>query len=364
MSKLKELISEFCPHGVEFKKLGEVVNISKGVQFNKSNMKSAGSFPVINGGINPSGYIEKYNQGENTLTISQGGASAGYVNWISTKFWAGAHCYIIKTSDIVINRYVFHFLKSQEKNLQECQYGAGIPALSKATVENFKIPVPPLPVQAEIVRMLDTFTELISTLEEELTARKKQYEYYRDKLLTFGEVEYKTLGEIGKIKRGVRVVRSQLSEIGKYAVYQNSMKPLGYYDKFNCAANTTFVISAGAAGEIGYSYEDFWAADDCLYIECDKNLNSRFLYYLLLCQQKFIYKNVRRASVPRLSKEVIQNLKIPIPPIEEQERIVNILDKFDKLCNDLCEGIPAEIAARKKQYEYYRDLLLTFEEKN
>ena len=185
MSRLNDLIAELCPHGVEFKRLGEAVTISKGVQFNKSDMQSRGSFPVINGGINPSGYIEKYNQSENTVTISQGGASAGYVNWLSTKFWAGAHCYVVKPSDNVINRYVFHFLKSKEKTLQECQYGAGIPALSKATVENLKIPVPPIEVQREIVCILDTFTELTA----ELTARKKQYEYYRDKLLTFKETK-------------------------------------------------------------------------------------------------------------------------------------------------------------------------------
>ena len=148
-------------------------------------MQSEGSFPVINGGINPSGYIEKYNQAEDTITISQGGASAGYVNWLSTKFWAGAHCYVVKPLDNVINRYVFHFLKSKEKKLQECQYGAGIPALSKATVENLLIPIPPLEVQREIVRILDSFTELTAELTAELVARKQQYEYYRDLLLTF-----------------------------------------------------------------------------------------------------------------------------------------------------------------------------------
>ena len=193
MSKLKDLIAELCPNGVEFKPLGEVVNISKGVQFNKSDMQSVGSFPVINGGINPSGYIEKYNQAENTITVSQGGASAGYVNWISTKFWAGAHCYIVKPLDAVINRYVFHFLKSQEKNLQECQYGAGIPALSKTTIENLKIPVPPLDEQERIVKILDKFDKLCNDLRAglpaEIAARKKQYEYYRDKLLTFTEVK-------------------------------------------------------------------------------------------------------------------------------------------------------------------------------
>ena len=100
MSKLDELIAELCPDGVEFLPLKLVCDISKGVQFNKSNMNDEGTYPVINGGINPSGYIEQYNQGENTITISQGGASAGYVNWMSQRFWAGAHCYILKPFEL------------------------------------------------------------------------------------------------------------------------------------------------------------------------------------------------------------------------------------------------------------------------
>lgn len=188
MSKLNELINELCPNGVEYKTLGEVCKIEKGIQFNKENMSDFGTYPVINGGINPSGYIEQFNQVENSITISQGGDSAGYVNWIETKFWAGAHCYVLKPfNEFILNRYVYHFLKWNEFKLQECQYGAGIPALSKSTIESLKIPVPPLPVQKEIVRILDKFTSLEAELEAELTARKKQYEYYRDELLSFAK---------------------------------------------------------------------------------------------------------------------------------------------------------------------------------
>ena len=104
MSKLDDLIIELCPNGVEYKTLGEVTEIGKGVQFNKENMSDEGTYPVINGGINPSGYIEQYNTDENTITVSQGGASAGYVNFITTKFWAGAHCYVIKPLENVLNR--------------------------------------------------------------------------------------------------------------------------------------------------------------------------------------------------------------------------------------------------------------------
>ena len=190
MSKLQELIQKLCPDGVEFKPLGMVCEIGKGIQFNKSNMKDEGSYPVINGGINPSGYIEQYNQIENTITISQGGASAGYVNWIETKFWAGAHCYVLNPNEeIVLNRYVYHFVKANERKLQECQYGAGIPALGKTTIANIQIPVPPLEVQEEIVRILDNFTNLAAELQAELQARQEQYEYYRDKLLSFNNID-------------------------------------------------------------------------------------------------------------------------------------------------------------------------------
>ncbi len=187
MSRLEELIQELCPDGVEYLSASNVCNITRGVQFNKRDMKETGSYPVINGGVEPSGYIENYNQNENTITISQGGASAGYVNWISSKFWAGAHCYILQPSEKILNRYLYHYIKSKEYKLQECQYGAGIPALAKSTIEQIYIPIPPLEVQREIVRILDNFTELTAELTEELAARKKKYEYYRDQLMTFNE---------------------------------------------------------------------------------------------------------------------------------------------------------------------------------
>ena len=376
MSKLKDLIAELCPNGVEFKSLGEVVNISKGVQFNKSDMQSVGSFPVINGGINPSGYIEKYNQAENTITVSQGGASAGYVNWISTKFWAGAHCYIVKPLDAVINRYVFHFLKSQEKNLQECQYGAGIPALSKTTIENLKIPVPPLEVQAEIVRILDTFTELTAKLTAELALRKKQYEYYRDKLLTFEDksntiltnnkqqttnnkrVEFKTLGEIAIIKNGKDY--KHLGQ-GKIPVY-GSGGIMKYVDSFAYDKPTVLLPRKGSISNVFYVDTPFWNVDTIYYTEIDEQKIIPKFFYHFICNLHIEKFNTSNAARPALTQEVLNKILIPVPPLAEQERIVKILDKFDKLCNDLRAGLPAEIAARKKQYEYYRDKLLTFTE--
>ena len=171
-------------------------------------------------------------------------------------------------------------------------------------------------------------------------------------------VEYLTLKEVITITRGVRLVKSQLAKIGEFPVYQNSMSPLGYYYKSNYPANTVFVISAGAAGEVGYSNVDFWAADDCFCLICPNRLHSRYLYHALLYQQNLLMSKVRRASVPRLARSVVEQLKIPLPPISVQREIVRILDNFTELTAELT----AELAARKKQYEYYRNLLLTFDE--
>ena len=166
--------------------------------------------------------------------------------------------------------------------------------------------------------------------------------------------------DVVTVNRGKRVVRNQLVNGGLYPVFQNSMTPLGYYDEFNCFSDTTFIIAAGAAGEIGYSRTAFWAADDCYYFDCSEMLLSRYLYYIFKSEQQYITSRVRKASIPRLSRETMEKMMISIPPISEQEHIISILDRFDTLCNDLSAGLPAEIEARQKQYEYYRDKLLSF----
>lgn len=189
MSKLQELIKQYCPNGVEYKKLGELISIYTGVQFNKRDMNEQGMYPVINGGINPSGFVDNYNEEASTITISQGGASAGYVAWQYQPFWAGAHCFVVKIiSDKLLNRYLFFFLKNQEFLLQQMQHGAGIPALNRDRIRNLEIPVPPLEVQEEIVKILDRFSEYAAELQAELQARREQYEYYRDKLLSFNKI--------------------------------------------------------------------------------------------------------------------------------------------------------------------------------
>jgi len=165
--------------------------------------------------------------------------------------------------------------------------------------------------------------------------------------------------------RGKRLTKSQLSDSEKYPVYHGGLEPLGYYGQSNRKANTVMVINVGSsAGTVGFSNVDFWSSDGCFCIEHSDNLNSKFLYYYLIGQQSFLRSRVRKAGIPTLDNSVVENLKIPVPPLEEQERIVSILDKFDELVNDISIGLPAEIKMRQQQYEYYRDLLLTFPPNN
>lgn len=266
-------------------------------------------------------------------------------------------------------KYVYYFLKQQEPYFQKVGSKMQMPQIAIPDTEKFLIPIPPLAVQEEIVRILDKFTTLEAELEAELDCRKRQYEYYRNQLLSLDvlireqgldKVEYKALSEVAEIRRGKRLVKSELSTSGNYAVYQNSMIPLGYYSKSNVSEGTTFVISAGSAGEIGYSPNRFWAADDVYYFIFTDGVCSKYVYYFLLIKQQSIKRQVRRASVPRLSKSAFEKLKIPIPPLAEQQRIVSILDKFEALTTSISEGLPKEIALRRKQYEYYRNQLLSF----
>ena len=381
MSKLNELIQELCPNGVEYIELETVCHISKGIQFNKKDMHDEGTYPVINGGINPSGYIEQYNQDENTITISQGGASAGYVNWLTTKFWAGAHCYVLKPSNKVLNRYLFHFVKSKEYKLQECQYGAGIPALAKTTVASIEIPVPPLEVQREIVRILDSFTLLTAELTAELTARKKQYEYYRDELLTFDiSIPFVPLSELCDIGDGLHST-PKYNYDGEYyfingnnlsngrIVFDSKTKRISNdeYERIKIPFGETLLYSInGTIGNIAlYNNENIALGKSAAYftITSDKLL-LKYLFYILQSKQTMSYfeKNLTGSTIKNLGLKTLRDYKIALPSLDVQKRLVDVLDNFDAICSDLNIGLPAEIEARQKQYEFYRDKLLTFKQ--
>ena len=290
-------------------------------------------------------------------------------------------CGLLKVTDkSVLPKYLYYILKiSTEPHVNR---GMGNAKLMSNVMAKIRVPVPPIEVQSEIVRILDNFTELTA----ELTARKKQYEYYRDELLTFDDdVEWKTLGELSiSMYRGSGIKRDEITEDGIDCVRYGEI-----YTTYNiwfkdCVSHTNESLQTNGKyfehGDIlfaitGESVDEI--AKSCVYLGDKKclaggdivvmkhNQNPRYMAYVLSTtnaqQQKSkgkIKSKVVHSSVPDIAK-----IKIPVPTLEVQEKIANILDKFNSLCNDISEGLPAEIEARKKQYEYYRDKLLTFKEK-
>ena len=355
---------------VEWKKLCEVSEIEKGKQLNKALLTETGEYPVINGGINPSGYWHEYNNEANTIVISQGGASAGYVNWMTTAFFAGAHAYVVKTNETLVQkRYAYHFLKMNQVRFMQNQYGAGIPALAKSDLENLLIPIPPLSVQTEIVKILDALTALTSELTSELTLRRKQYEYYREKLLSEEELEkvgfeWKTLDQISEnLDSKRKPITSGLRTSGKIPYYGAS--GIVDYVKDYIFDGDFLLISEDGANLLARNTPIAFSASGKIWV----NNHAHILKFETYEERRFIefYLNkidltpyISGAAQPKLNKKNLNSIKFPIPSILEQQRIVSILDKFETLTNSITEGLPLAIEQSHKWYEYYRELLLNF----
>ncbi|MEF3317859.1 restriction endonuclease subunit S [Peptoniphilus grossensis] len=377
MSKIDELLKN---EKVEWKKLGEVCEIKRGRVISKTYLEqNSGDFPVYSSQTRNNGEIGRINtydfDGE-YATWTTDGAYAGTVFYRNGKFSITNICGLIKPNDSkrLLVKYIVYWLQIEAN--KHVKGGSGNPKLMSNVVANIKIPIPSLETQEKIVKILDKFTNYVIELQTELQTRNKQYEYYRDMLLSEKYLNNKSmelfikcnnsikkckLKNVAEITRGKRLVRSDLEEIGKFPVFQNSLKPLGYYYDKNFSGDKTCVISAGAAGEIFYRESDFWAADDVFVINSDLILN-KYIYYFLLSKQRLIKSRVRKASIPRLSREEIERLEILIPSVELQKMIVEVLDKFQDLLSDTQGLLPEEIEQRQKQYEYYREKLLTFDE--
>lgn len=388
MTHIEQMIKDMCPEGVVFKTLGEVCTCTKGQQLNKSGLLEEG-YPVINGGINPSGYWNEYNYPANTITISQGGASAGYVNYIKTPFWAGAHCYVLINAIPEINyKFLYYLVKQSEPTLMQCQYGAGIPALGAKTVNALEIPVPPIEIQQRIVAILDAFSALAAELQAELQMRRKQYEYYRTQLLTPHsdcnsadntddcKWVFKALGDITFLAKE-RIPAEELSEDNYVSVENLLSNKLGKTLSESVPVEGAFIKYIKndiLVGNIRPYLRKIWFADtdggtngDVLTIRIKEAYKTqilpRFLFHVLSSEEFFFYDTnfSKGAKMPRGDKDKVMQYPVAIPSLEEQARIVAILDKFEKLITSMEEGIPAEQAAQQKRYEYYRDKLLTFE---
>jgi len=394
MNFIDELLKD---EKVEWKKLGEIANcFSGGTPKTSNNNFYDGEIPWIRSGEINFNVIKKSERNitkeglekssakmikKNSVVLAMTGATVGRTAVVEIETSSNQSVAAIETNNRIINyKYLFYFLAKEYNNLKKLGQGA-LTSLNLSIIKNIKIPLPSLETQGKIVKILDGYTEYITELQEklkiELQARNKQYNYYRDMLLSedylnkisnkifmqSDNVIHKTkLTEIVKLNRGKRLVRSELHENGQYPVFQNSLTPLGYYNNKNFDGGKTCIVTAGAAGEIFYQDRDFWAADDVLVITTDDILN-KYLYYFLLNKQNLIKSKVRKASVPRLSRDDIEKIEVLLPPIEIQNKIVKILDRFQELLSETKGLLPLEIEQRRKQYEYYREKLLTFDSK-
>jgi type I restriction enzyme S subunit len=363
----------------------------------EASLRVPGTTPYY-GANNIQDYVEGYtHNGDYVLIAEDGSASLEKysIQYASGKFWANNHVHVVRGKHRLNTRYLYHLLCIV--NFIPFLTGGGRAKLTKGSMLQIPVPIPcpedptkSLEIQAEIVRILDTFTELTSELTSELTARKKQYSYYRDQLLSFkkGEVEWKSLGEIGEFMRGRRFTKDDYVEDGINVIHYGEI-----YTRYGAWTDRAFSqVRSGMAEslryaepgdvivtDVGETVEDVgkavaWLGNErvAIHDHCyafRHSMNPKFVSY---CMQTTSFiaekaKYVARTKVNTLLIKGFAKLLIPIPypndrdkSIAEQARIVAILDKFDTLSNSISEGLPREIELRQRQYEYYRDLLLTF----
>ncbi|MPX29122.1 restriction endonuclease subunit S [Moraxella catarrhalis] len=291
------------------------------------------------------------------------------------------YCILRANQNEVLPKWIYYNLQINEFKiyLQDKQSGTAYPAISDGLIKQFQIPIPPLSVQSQIVQILDAFTELTAELTAELSMRQKQYQYYRDLLLSEHELakvgfEWKTLGEVGEVRMCKRILKSQTSDTGDIPFYKIGTfgkEPNAfisrelfekYREKYNYPKMGEILISA--SGTIGrtviFNGEDAYFQDsNIVWIENDeKQVLNKFLFYLY---QIADWNIAEGGTIKRLYNDNLKNLQIPIPPLDTQAKIVAILDAFDTLTQSISEGLPKEIQLRQKQYEYYRELLLGFD---
>lgn len=393
MSNLEELIERLCPDGVEYKELSEVLTIRNGKDYKHFG---EGNVPVYgSGGIMT--YIDTAVYEKPSVLIPRKG-SLDKLYFVQEPFWTVDTIFYTDINvDIVEPKYIFYYL--QKEHLEKLNKAGGVPSLTQSVLNKVKLPVPPLEVQREIVRILDNFTFLTTELAAELAARQKQYEYYRDLLLTFkpnestilnertnelelssairwmklGDIclhsysgatpkksnsEYYTNGTIPWI-RTQDVVFNNIYKVDAYITEKAVQETGAKWIPENCVI---VAISGASAGRCAINKIKATTNQHCLNMEID---SSKALYkyvFYCLCNQEEELILKKQGARGDLNSSIILGMKIPIPPLEQQQRIVGILDRFDTLCNDITSGLPAEIEMRQKQYEYYRDKLLTFKE--
>ena len=381
MSKIDELIRELRPNDVETKKLKDFLVIKNGSDYKSFG---AGDYPVYgSGGIMT--YIDRYAYDKPSVLIPRKG-SIDKLYYVEKPFWnVDTIFYTEIDTTKAIPRYVYYCL--QQKHLEEYNTAGGVPSLTQKVLNNIEILVPPLGIQREIVRILDNFTKLTAELTAELAARKTQYSFYREKLLDKTEMKalMVEIADLGKWSGGKTpsMAEKKYWESGTIPwVSSKDVKQPILSDTIDHITNAAVdeasmtVYPAGSVAIVTRSgilrhtfpvtYIPFETTvnQDIKILVTKEGISSRYVSHALQAYGESIRRTTKKqgGTVDSLDFQKVLAYKIPVPPLDVQNRVVNVLDNFEKICSDLNIGLPAEIEARQKQYEYYRDKLLTFAE--
>ena len=372
---------------VKWKPLGDVCNFQNGFAFKSSLFKDNGS-PIVRitnidgGRVNLSDVkyflLDDYNTdmtpykvNKGDILIAMSGATTGkigFYNYEHASYLNQRVGKFLPNTNILNNRYLYHYLLSKVEDIYIISGGGAQPNLSSnRLMSEVLIPIPPLSVQTEIVKILDALTALTSELTSELILRRKQYEYYREKLLSEEElgkvrVEWKSLSEVANIANNARKPVKSSLRISGSTPYYGANNIQDYVEGYTHDGEFVLIAEDGSASLENYSIQwavgKFWANNHVHVVNGKEELNNRFLYHYLTNMNFVPFLAGKERA--KLTKAKLQQIPIFVPPLEEQHRIVSILDKFETLTNSITEGLPLAIEQSQKRYEYYRELLLNF----
>lgn len=388
MSRIDALIAERCPDGVAFRTLGEVGEFVRGNGLQKKDFIDDG-FPCIHYGQIYTFYgtsttttksfvapelaarLKQAEKGDLVITTT----SENIEDVCTTVAWLGDSPIAIGGHSCVYRHtldpmYAAYYFQTEQFELQKRKFvtGTKVKDIKVSDIGRIKIPVPPLAIQREIAEILSKMESLKAELEAELEYRSRQYAYYRDSHLTFAErdrVRWATLSEIADVRTGQAPADGLLVNSSDFPYVNAGTTASGSASRANTGGEAITIPSRGQGGVgiVGYQANDFWCGPLCYRIRSNlAEVSTKYVYYFLKSIQNSIRGLQQTGGTPALNRKELVLVKIALPPLHEQERIVAILDKFDALVNDLSIGLPAEIKARRQQYEYYRDRLLRFEE--
>ena len=391
MSRLAELIEELCPDGVEYRPLSELVGIRNGCDY---KTLSPGNVPVYGSGGVMTHVSEALGEGPTVLIPRKG--SLDNIFFVEGEFWTVDTIFYTEIASDLDPKFFYYKMKTMR--LSQMNEAAGVPSMNQRKLGRIQIPVPPLEVQREIVRILDQFTTLEAELEAELEARRTQYEHYRNHLLSMtalkqrcGEIPVRKLGEVGVFHGGLtgktKADFSDSPDASAFVTYKEIYSrieidsiPVGRVqvaDKEKQLAlqygDVLFTGSSENSEEVGMTAVVTSEFSERVYLNsfsiCFRWSEELFDpgYAKHMFNSPEIRREIQRCAsgVTRfnLSKKRMEKISVPVPPLEVQHEIMRVLDDFDALVNDISSGLPAEIAARRAQYEHYRDRLLSFPEK-